>query len=210
MRARPRERRKAPYDGSGETETVSVMANTQYMANIRQRYIDKAVPEMMKKFGYKNVNQVPRLEKIVVNMGVGDAITDAKILEAAVKDLGSITGQRPAISRSKAAIAGFKLRAGVPIGCHVTLRHNRMYEFFDRLVNVAIPRIRDFRGLNPRSFDGRGNYTFGVKEHIIFPEIDYDKIMKVMGMDITIVTTAKTDEEAKELIVLLGMPLRQT
>jgi large subunit ribosomal protein L5 len=186
------------------------MAENDYVANIRVRYIEKAVPEMMKKFGYKNVNQVPRLEKIVVNMGVGDAITDAKILEAAVKDLGAITGQRPSISRAKAAIAGFKLREGMPIGCHVTLRHNRMYEFFDRLVNVAIPRIRDFRGLNPRSFDGRGNYSFGVREHIIFPEIDYDKILKVMGMDITIVTTAKTDEEARELILLLGMPLRLT
>jgi large subunit ribosomal protein L5 len=185
------------------------MANTQDLSNIRRRYIERAVPEMMKKFGYKNVNQVPRLEKIVINMGVGEAITDAKLLEAAVKDLGAIAGQRPAISRSKAAIAGFKLRAGIPIGCYVTLRHVRMYEFFDRLVNVAIPRIRDFRGLSPRSFDGRGNYSFGVKEHIIFPEIDYDKIMKVMGMDVTIVTTAKTDEEAKELIMLLGMPLRQ-
>ena len=185
------------------------MANTQDLSNIRRRYIERAVPEMMKKFGYKNVNQVPRLEKIVINMGVGEAITDAKLLEAAVKDLGAIAGQRPAISRSKAAIAGFKLRAGIPIGCYVTLRHVRMYEFFDRLVNVAIPRIRDFRGLSPRSFDGRGNYSFGVKEHIIFPEIDYDKITKVMGMDVTIVTTAKTDEEAKELITLLGMPLRQ-
>ncbi|HEY5133036.1 MAG TPA: 50S ribosomal protein L5 [Candidatus Krumholzibacteriaceae bacterium] len=185
------------------------MANTQYVSNIRRRYIERAVPEMMKKFGYKNVNQVPRLEKIVINMGVGGAITDAKLLEAAVKDLGAIAGQRPAISRSKAAIAGFKLREGIPIGCYVTLRHVRMYEFFDRLVNVAIPRIRDFRGLSPRSFDGRGNYSFGVKEHIIFPEIDYDKIMKVMGMDVTIVTTAKTDEEAKELIMLLGMPLRK-
>jgi large subunit ribosomal protein L5 len=186
------------------------MANTGYVPNIRRRYLEVAVPEMMKKFGYKNINQVPRLEKIVINMGVGDAITDAKILEAAVKDLTAIAGQRPATSRAKTAIAGFKLRAGMPIGCFVTLRHVRMFEFFDRLVNVAIPRIRDFRGLNPRSFDGRGNYSFGVKEHIIFPEIDYDKILKVMGMDVTIVTTAKTDEEAKELITLLGMPLRQS
>jgi large subunit ribosomal protein L5 len=186
------------------------MAEKDYVPNIRHRYFEKAVPEMMKKFGYKNINQVPRLEKIVVNMGVGDAITDAKILEAAVKDLATVTGQRPSISRAKAAIAGFKLRAGMPIGCHVTLRHDRMYEFFDRLVNVAIPRIRDFRGLNPRSFDGRGNYSFGVREQIIFPEIDYDKILKVMGMDITIVTTAKSDEEARELILLLGMPLRQS
>ena len=190
-------------------ETVSTMANTGYIANVKRRYLDAAVPEMMKKFGYKNVNEVPRLEKIVVNMGVGDAITDAKILEAAVKDLGAIAGQRPVISRAKTAIAGFKLRAGMQIGCYVTLRHDRMYEFFDRLVNVAIPRIRDFRGLSPRSFAGRGNYSFGVKEHIIFPEINYDKVLKVMGMDITIVTTAKTDEEAKELITLLGMPLRQ-
>jgi large subunit ribosomal protein L5 len=196
-------------DRVSETETVNAMANTQYVSNIKHRYLEKVVPEMMKKFGYKNVNQVPHLAKIVVNMGVGDAISDAKILEAAVKDLAAITGQRPAISRAKAAIAGFKLREGMPIGCYVTLRQNRMYEFFDRLVNVAIPRIRDFRGLNPRSFDGRGNYSLGVKEHIIFPEIDYDKILKVMGMDITIVTTAKTDEEARELVTLLGMPFRQ-
>jgi large subunit ribosomal protein L5 len=182
----------------------------KYIPNIRCRYAEKAIPEMMKKFGYKNINEVPRLEKIVVNMGVGDAINDAKILEAAVKDLSTITGQRPATTRAKAAIAGFKLREGMPIGCYVTLRRDRMYEFFDRLVNVAIPRIRDFRGLSPKSFDGRGNYSFGVREHIIFPEIDYDKILKVMGMDVTIVTTAKTDEEARELITLLGMPLRQT
>jgi large subunit ribosomal protein L5 len=187
---------------------VSIMAEVKYEPNIKVLYREKASRELMKKFGYKNVMEVPRLEKIVVNMGVGEAITDAKVLEAAVKDMALITGQQPAISRSKKAIAGFKLRAGVPIGCRVVLRRNRMYEFFDRLVNVAIPRIRDFRGLNPKSFDGRGNYTFGVKEHIIFPEIDYDKILKVMGMDITIVTTAETDEEARELIMLLGMPLR--
>jgi large subunit ribosomal protein L5 len=177
--------------------------------NVKRLYRDKAVPEMMKRFGYRNVMEVPRLEKIVVNMGVGEAITDAKVLEAAAKDLSLITGQRPAITRSKQAIAGFKLRAGVPIGCRVTLRQEMMYEFFDRLVNVAIPRIRDFRGLSPKSFDGRGNYSFGIREHIIFPEIDYDKILKIMGMDITIATTAKTDEEARELIMLLGMPLRE-
>lgn len=188
---------------------MNPMSNTQYVPNIRRRYLEKAVPEMMKKFGYKNIMQVPRLEKIKVNMGVGDAITDAKILEAAAKDLGAITGQKPVISRAKTAIAGFKLRAGIPIGCHVTLRQTRMFEFFDRLVNAAIPRIRDFRGLSPKSFDGRGNYSFGVKEHIIFPEIDYDKVMKVMGMDVTIVTSAKTDEEARELLALLGMPFRQ-
>jgi large subunit ribosomal protein L5 len=189
---------------------VNPMANTKYVPNIKTRYLEKAVPEMMKTFGYRNIMQVPRLEKITVNMGVGDAINDAKILEAAAKDLATITGQRPAVSRSKTAIAGFKLRAGVPIGCHVTLRRQKMFEFFDRLVNIAIPRIRDFRGLSPKSFDGRGNYSFGVKEHIIFPEIDYDKILKIMGMDVTIVTTAGTDEEARELLTLLGVPFRQT
>ena len=177
--------------------------------NVRQLYEEKAVPELMKRFGYKNVMQVPRFEKIVVNMGVGEANQDAKILEAATKDMTAITGQAPVISRARKSIAGFKLREGVPVGCFVTLRGERMWEFFDRLVNVAIPRIRDFRGLSPKSFDGRGNYSIGVKEQIIFPEIDYDKIMKIMGMDITIVTTAGTDEEARELITLLGMPLRK-
>lgn len=188
---------------------MNATVNTQYVPNVKRRYMEKAVPEMMKKFGYRNVMQVPRLVKIAVNMGVGEAIDDAKVLEAAVNDLAAITGQRPAVSRSKTAIAGFKLRAGVPIGCHVTLRGRRMYEFFDRLVNVAIPRIRDFRGLSPKSFDGRGNYSLGVKEHIIFPEIDYDKVLKILGMDITIVTTARTDEEALELLSLLGMPFRR-
>ncbi|MDD3642651.1 MAG: 50S ribosomal protein L5 [Candidatus Krumholzibacteria bacterium] len=178
--------------------------------NIRRLYEEKAVPELRKKFGYKNVMQVPRIEKIVVNMGVGDAISDIKILEAAVKDLATITGQAPVVTKARKSIAGFKLREGASVGCYVTLRGDRMYEFFDRLINVAVPRIRDFRGLSPKSFDGRGNYTFGVKEQIIFPEIDYDKIMKVMGMDITLVTTARTDEEARELITLLGVPLRQS
>ncbi len=177
--------------------------------NVKRLYEEKAVPELMKKFGYKNVMQVPRFEKIVVNMGVGEAQNDAKMLEAAVKDMAAITGQAPVVSRARKSIANFKLREGVPVGCFVTLRGERMWEFFDRLVNVAVPRIRDFRGLSPKSFDGRGNYSFGVKEQIIFPEIDYDKILKIMGMDITIVTTAGTDEEARELIRLLGMPLRE-
>jgi len=164
---------------------------------------------MMKKFGYKNIMQVPRFEKIVINMGVGEAQNDAKLLEAAVKDMTTITGQAPVVSRARKSIAGFKLREGVPVGCFVTLRGERMWEFFDRLVNVAVPRIRDFRGLSPKSFDGRGNYSFGVREQIIFPEIDYDKILKILGMDITIVTSAGSDEEAKELITLLGMPLRK-
>jgi len=177
--------------------------------NVRRLYEEKAVPELMKKFGYKNIMEVPRFEKIVINMGVGEAQQDAKILEAAVRDMTAITGQAPVVSKARKSIAGFKLREGVPVGCFVTLRGDRMWEFFDRLVNVAVPRIRDFRGLSPKSFDGRGNYSFGVREQIIFPEIDYDKILKIMGMDITIVTSAKTDEEAKELIIQLGMPLRQ-
>ena len=186
------------------------MVEKNGIPNIKNRYLNEVRPELVKRFGYKNIMEVPRLEKIVVNMGVGEAINDVKVLDAAAKDMSIITGQHPVITRSKAAIAGFKLRAGVPIGCRVTLRSNMMYEFFDRMVNAAIPRIRDFRGLSPKSFDGRGNYTFGVREHIIFPEIDYDKILKIMGMDITIVTTAKTDEEARELIMLLGMPLRRS
>jgi len=177
--------------------------------NVRRLYEEKAVPELMKKFGYKNIMQVPRFEKIVVNMGVGEAQQDAKILEAAVRDMTAITGQAPVVSRARKSIAGFKLREGVPVGCFVTLRGERMWEFFDRLINVAVPRIRDFRGLSQKSFDGRGNYSFGVREQIIFPEIDYDKILKVLGMDITIVTSAGTDEEARELITLLGMPLRK-
>lgn len=177
--------------------------------NVRRLYEEKAVPELMKKFGYKNIMQVPRFEKIVVNMGVGEAQNDAKLLEAAVKDMTTITGQAPVVSRARKSIAGFKLREGVPVGCFVTLRGERMWEFFDRLVNVAVPRIRDFRGLSPKSFDGRGNYSFGVREQIIFPEIDYDKILKILGMDITIVTSAGSDEEARELITLLGMPLRK-
>jgi large subunit ribosomal protein L5 len=188
---------------------VKTMMEKRDIPNVKRLYREKVVEELREKFGYGNIMEIPRLEKIVVNMGVGEAITEAKVLEAAAKDLGIITGQRPVVTRSRKAIAGFKLRAGLPVGCRVTLRGNRMYEFFDRLVNTAIPRIRDFRGLSSKSFDGRGNYTFGVKEHTIFPEIDYDKILKVVGMDITIVTTAKTDEEARELIMLLGMPLRK-
>ena len=177
--------------------------------NVRLLYEEKVVPELIKKFGYKNIMQVPYFEKIVVNMGVGEANQDAKILEAAVRDMTAITGQAPVVSKARKSIAGFKLREGVPVGCFVTLRGERMWEFFDRLVNVAIPRIRDFRGLSPKSFDGRGNYSLGVREQTIFPEVDYDKILKIMGMDITVVTTAGTDEEARELITLLGMPLRK-
>ncbi len=188
---------------------VKEMAEKKNMTNVKRLYDEKVVPEMRKKFGYKNVMEIPKLKKIVVNMGVGEGISDSKIVDAAVKDLAAITGQAPTVNRARKAIAGFKLREGMPVGTSVTLRGDMMFEFFDRLVNVAIPRIRDFRGLNARSFDGNGNYTFGVKEQTIFPEIDYDKILKIMGMDITIVTSAKTDEEARELITLLGMPLKK-
>jgi len=188
---------------------VKEMAEKKNMTNVKRLYDEKVVPEMRKKFGYKNVMEIPKLKKIVVNMGVGEGISDSKVVDAAVKDLAAITGQAPTVNRARKAIAGFKLREGMPVGASVTLRGDMMFEFFDRLVNVAIPRIRDFRGLNARSFDGNGNYTFGVKEQTIFPEIDYDKILKIMGMDITIVTSAKTDEEARELITLLGMPLKK-
>jgi large subunit ribosomal protein L5 len=164
---------------------------------------------MMQRFGYKNTMQVPRLQKIIVNMGIGEAISNAKLLEAAVEDMTRITGQKPVVTHAKKSIANFKLREGMPIGCRVTLRGARMYEFYDRLVNVALPRIRDFRGVPTKSFDGRGNYTLGLKEQINFPEIDYDKIMQLMGMDITFVTSAKTDEESRELLAQMNMPFRK-
>ena len=172
-------------------------------------YNEKVRPELVKKFSYASVMQAPRLEKIVINMGVGDAIQDAKLMDAAVNELALIGGQKPTVRRAKKAISNFKLRQGVAVGCTVTLRGARMFEFYDRLINVAVPRIRDFRGLNPRSFDGRGNYTMGVTEQIIFPEINYDKVGKIRGMDVTIVTTAKTDEEGRELLKMMQMPFRQ-
>lgn len=179
------------------------------VARLKEEYKKRIVPALMKKFSYKNLHQVPRLAKIVVNMGVGEATQDPKLLEIAMQDLAMITGQKPVITKARKSISQFKLRKGVAIGCKVTLRGSRMYEFFDRLVNVAMPRIRDFRGLPPDSFDGRGNYTFGVKEQVIFPEISYDKVKKILGADITIVTTAKTDEESYELLREFGMPLRR-
>jgi len=187
---------------------VSTQVEPGYVPRLLVRYREQVVPALQSRFGYKNIHQVPRLSKIVVNMGVGDAIRDAKLLDAAVEDLMMITGQRPAITRAKKSVASFKVRKGMAIGCKVTLRGTRMYEFFDRLVNAAIPRIRDFRGLSPHSFDGHGNYTFGIKEQIVFPEIDYDKVIKIRGMDITIQTTAESDEEALELLKGLGMPIR--
>jgi len=172
-------------------------------------YKQECVPRMMKEFGYRNVMQVPRLEKVVINMGLGEAIQNIKLLDSASAELAAITGQKPVITRARRSIAAFKLREGMPIGCMVTLRRDRMYYFLDKLVNVVLPRVRDFRGVSDRSFDGRGNFTLGIKEQIIFPEIDYDKVDKIKGMNITIVTTAKTDEEAKFLLTLLGMPFRK-
>jgi large subunit ribosomal protein L5 len=171
-------------------------------------YRNQVVPALMKEFGYKNPMQVPRLERIVLNVGMGEAIQNVKLLESAANELAVISGQKPVITRAKKSIAGFKLRQGMPIGAKVTLRSRRMYEFFDRLVSLALPRIRDFRGVSPKSFDGRGNYTLGLKEQLIFPEIKYDDVMSIHGMDITIVTTARTNDEGKALLRHLGMPFR--
>ncbi len=179
------------------------------MARTKEKYLNEVAPALQKRFGYKNVMQIPRLEKIVVNMGVGDAIQNAKAMDAAVADLATITGQKPVVTKAKKSIANFKLRGGMNIGAKVTLRGERMYDFYDRLVNMALPRVRDFRGISPKSFDGRGNYALGLKEQLIFPEIDYDKVEKVRGMDVIIVTSAKTDEEAKELLKLMGMPFKE-
>ena len=176
------------------------------MEILKEQYEKEIVPALMKKFNYKSVMEVPKLDKIVINIGLGDVKENPKDLENAIKDLEQITGQKPITTKSKKAIAAFKLRAGVPIGCKVTLRKGKMYDFANKLFNVALPRVRDFRGLSPNSFDGRGNYSMGVKEQLIFPEIEYDKIDKIRGMDIIFVTTAKTDEEAKALLELLGMP----
>ncbi len=176
------------------------------MSRLRDQYENEIKDAMQKKFGYKNVMEIPKIEKIVVNMGVGEAKENAKLLEAAMGDMETITGQKPVITKSKKSIANFKIREGMNIGCKVTLRGEKMYEFVDRLVNLALPRVRDFRGVNPNAFDGRGNYSLGIKEQLIFPEIEYDKIDKVRGMDIVFVTTANTDEEAKELLTLFNMP----
>ncbi len=178
------------------------------MSRLKTKYQNEVVPALIEKFGYENKMEVPKLEKVLVNMGLGEAIQNPKAIDAAVGDLRAITGQKPIVTRAKKSIAAFKLRAGMQVGAKVTLRGQRMYEFVDKLVNVVLPRVRDFRGVSPKSFDGRGNYSLGMKEQIIFPEIDYDKVDKVRGMDITFVTTAKNDEEARELLRLLGMPFR--
>lgn len=176
------------------------------MARLKEQYVNEIAPALNKKFGYKSVMQIPKLDKVVINVACGEAKENEKILEAVMKDLGQITGQKAVVCRAKKSVANFKLRQGTPIGCKVTLRGERMYEFVDRLFNVALPRVRDFRGINGNSFDGRGNYAFGLKEQLIFPEIEYDKVDKIRGMDICICTTASTDEEAKELLTLLGAP----
>ena len=185
------------------------MADAKYVARMRREYDEKIVPAMIEKFGYKNRMEVPRLDKIVINMGVGEATQDKKKVETAAQEMELIAGQKPVITKAKKSIAQFKLREGMPIGVKVTLRRERMYEFLDRLITIAMPRIRDFRGLNPRSFDGRGNYAMGLKEQIIFPEISYDRIEKVRGMDIIVTTTAKSDDEARELLRLFGFPFPQ-
>jgi len=177
-------------------------------ARLRERYRAEILPALMKDLGYQNALQVPRLDKLVINMGLGEAIQNVKVLDSAVEELATITGQKPVITRARKAIANFKLRAGVPIGCMVTLRGDRMYEFFDRLVNVALPRVRDFKGLSDRSFDGRGNYSLGIREQVIFPEINLDKIDKVKGLTISIITTARTDSDGKLLLRALGFPFR--
>ncbi len=174
--------------------------------NLKAKYQADVAPALMQKFGYKSVMQIPRIDKIVVNCGCGEARDNAKVLDSVVRDLGTITGQKPIITKAKKSVANFKLREGMPIGAKVTLRQDKMWEFMDRLFNVALPRVRDFRGINPNAFDGRGNYALGLKEQLIFPEIEYDKIDKIRGMDVVICTTAKTDEEAKELLTLLGAP----
>ena len=202
------EKEKPDKEKAVKTADPAERMEKGYVPRMLRRYREEAVPALTKQFGYKNLLQVPRLEKIVINMGCGDSLKDPKLMDAAVADLATISGQRPVITRASRSVASFKLRKGMAVGCRVTLRGARMYEFFDRLVNVSIPRIRDFRGLSPDSFDGRGNYTFGVKEQIVFPEIEYDKVVKIRGMDIALTTSARTDQEAFELLKSLGMPFR--
>ena len=178
------------------------------MSSIKEHYEKEVAPKLQEKFGYKNPMQIPKLEKIVLNMGLGEAIQNIKVLDTATEELKIISGQKPIVTRAKKSIAAFKLRTGMPIGCCVTLRKRRMYDFYNKLVNIALPRVRDFRGISAKAMDGRGNYSLGIREHIIFPEIDYDKIDKIKGMNITIVTTAKTDAEGRELLRLMGMPFK--
>jgi len=173
---------------------------------LKEKYKNEVAQAMMQKFGYKNVMEIPKVEKVIINMGVGEAVGNPKVLDAAVSDMTLIAGQKPVVTRAKKSIAAFKIREGMPIGAKVTMRGERMYQFLDKLINISLPRVRDFRGISPKSFDGRGNYTLGIKEQLIFPEIEYDKVDKIRGMEIIVVTTAKTDEEARELLRLMGMP----
>jgi len=179
------------------------------MSQLQTQYQEQIAPKLKESFKYTNVHQIPKIDKVVLNMGLGEAIQNIKILDSAVEELTAIAGQRPVVTRAKKSIAAFKLREGMPIGCMVTLRSKRMYDFLGKLINIALPRVRDFRGISPKAFDGAGNYSLGVREHIIFPEIEYDKIDKIKGMNITIVTTAKSDEEGRELLALMGMPFRK-
>ncbi len=179
------------------------------MARLKELYEKEVMPQLTKEFGYKNLHQVPRLVKIVVNTGLGEAVQDIKVIDKSMEELAMITGQRPVVTRARKSVAAFKVREGMPIGCKVTIRGIRMYEFLDRLINAVLPRVRDFRGVSPKGFDGRGNYTLGLKEQIVFPEVDYDKVDKLRGMNITIVTTAKTDEEGRSFLSALGMPFRR-
>ena len=185
------------------------MAEARYEPRLKAQYRETIAPALVQEFGYKNALEVPRIEKIVLNMGIGEAVADSKKLQSALGDLAKIAGQKPAVTRSRLSIATFKLREGMPIGGKVTLRQQRMYEFLDRLVNVALPRVRDFRGLNPKSFDGRGNFAMGIKEHIIFPEINYDQVDEIWGMDVIVCTTAKSDDEARALLKAFNFPFRQ-
>jgi len=211
--AKPAKAGKSGKGGDAPKAAKAAVARSNEPARpprLRKIYHESVVPAMIQRFSYKNRMQVPRMQKIVVNMGIGEAIGNSKLLDAAVEDMRQITGQQPVVTKAKKSIANFKLREGMPIGCRVTLRGAHMWEFYDRLVNVALPRIRDFRGVPTKSFDGRGNYTLGLKEQITFPEIDYDKIVQLLGMDITIVTTARTDEESRELLAQMNMPFRKS
>lgn len=201
---------KSPVKKEAAAPEISQDSGTehQFAPRLRETYREQVVPALMKEFGYGNLMQVPKLERIVLNVGMGEAIQNVKLLESASNELGIITGQKPVTTRAKKAIAGFKLRQGMPIGAKVTLRSRRMWEFLDRLISLALPRIRDFRGISPKAFDGRGNYTLGLKEQLIFPEIEYDSVASIHGMDITIVTTARTNDEGKALLKHLGMPFR--
>jgi len=207
--AKPAAKEEAPKAAPKAKAAPKGNAKASYTPRLKAKYESEVKPALKEKFGYKSVMQLPRLEKIVINIGVGDATNDAKRLEEAVSELAQITGQKPVTTRARQSVASFKLRQGQAIGCKVTLRGTRMYEFYDKLVSIALPRVRDFRGVSRNAFDGRGNYTLGIKEQLIFPEIDYDKVAKVRGMDIVIVTTAKKDEEAYALLELMGMPFHR-